>query len=266
MGSLYGASSHSFVFLGFDDPYFVRPHIHLRHMRTLYKRMYMLILLYELVLNRFALLLMTRSRDETLDGVPNPKVEREMEHLRESFLKFTNGLWFSQVTSQIQGREIFELMRKHSVADNEYQFILGEIERTDQYYDNRQSRTVRKLDSFVRNIALPVGTFITLTTLKEDWVRKAFPYYENLGALINSIAERKPAVCISVEVKDAVGTYLLECPWEWYFWVNIGISILVWLSVAGDGARRTWLWTRWSARAALALTLMAVVVQTSGQA
>ncbi len=228
-GSLYGASSHSFVFLGFDEPYFVRPHIHRIHMRTLYRRMYMLILFYEVILNKFALDLTRLAQNDLDDGGTAARLETEMQTLREDFLTFTNGLWFAQVTSQIQGRELFALMRAHSTIDAEYQLILGEIERTDQYYDDRQSRAVRRLDIFVRRLGLPIAAFLTLTGLKEDWVAGAFPYYDGIAGLRHAI----------LWLLSSGGESGAPTPyWSWNFAVNVLMALFVAGSVLDKSERR----------------------------
>lgn len=130
-GSHFLASSHSFAFLGFVSdkdwsasfPYAI---IHAKHMAWLYRRMFLLAQLYNAILNAFAVQIGRDSAQENRRDV--------MQSLRSRFLEFSNGLWFEQVSSQIQGLELFDLMTRQTTIRRDHDVIKEELERLDEYH------------------------------------------------------------------------------------------------------------------------------------
>lgn len=191
-GSLYGASSHSFVFMGFGDAFakdrFTLDIVHRNHMATIYRRQYLLILFYELALNRFALEAAFSAR------LDDEERARRYQCLQREFLVFTNGSWFPQVTTQIQGRELMKIMRFHSTIDDDFEIVQAEIERMDSYLETERARESahheersRIFQDAITLLAIPAAVFVALIGFSEDGIRAVFPYYDALDAIYDSL-------------------------------------------------------------------------------
>lgn len=143
VGSFYAASSHSFVFLGFG--YYAGAHIH-GHMAGMYRRMFLLVLFYAAILSNFASRLTVLKFDKE-----RPKFAR----LRREYLDFTNRLWFRQVSSQVQGIELFDLVWQEAWIDREYAQIKAEIDQSDDFHRLETGDRSGQFTRIVAVIGLP---------------------------------------------------------------------------------------------------------------
>lgn len=88
---------------------------------------------------------------------------RETFRLQEAFMRFTQRYWFTEVSDQVQTRDLFRLQRMHLGNDEFYKELRGEIFDMVQYLDSdvlrRQSGTIHRLTA-VTIVGL-IGTIAT---------------------------------------------------------------------------------------------------------
>jgi hypothetical protein len=130
-GTLYAATSHSFMAVAMDSE-FSRKDLFGNHMRTMYRRMALLAQGYVAVLGAFALevddaLVLSRTGKTAKDR--EEALTRYYHYLHRGQLHFTNHVWFERISSQIQAIELFELMSRQSGCHGEYRMVRDEIEQ-----------------------------------------------------------------------------------------------------------------------------------------
>lgn len=114
LGTRYVATSHSFVMVAHGG--FARDHLK-DHMATMYRRMFLLVHGYDAALTDYGRRL--AAADDIAD-------------LRRSHLAFRKNLWFEDVSSQIQGRELYQKMIAQLPLQREQEEIQLEIGVTDE--------------------------------------------------------------------------------------------------------------------------------------
>lgn len=133
-GSRYLVSDHCFGFVGFG--YFATDVVIPDHLPNIYRRMMILQLLNAAVLHG-----VEREVSEALEGwtpdathdEADDKVKQAYERLEPRFAKFVNVNWFERISSQMQGVELFDLLRRESGLQREFNLVSDEIARTDRY-------------------------------------------------------------------------------------------------------------------------------------
>ena len=176
-GSLFACTSHSMVFLGFGD-FALRP-IHANHMRTMYRRMFLVVLFYQAILAGFALELKEKPLSEK-DKV----VEQAYQRLRRRLLFFTNNLWFRRVSSQVQGVELFDLLTRQFGLDSEYRLIAQKIERAEALYTSRARQQGEDFQWVLAPVALSATLFVALLAILDPpWLSKAWQALNNWSAI-----------------------------------------------------------------------------------
>lgn len=122
-GTHYLVSDHSFTVYahGWFAPRFILPD----HLPNLYRRLFLIALLYAATLNRFA----QDASEASLHPIPEQR--QRFRRLLTAFVRFANGLWFETVSSQVQGQELFALIREAQPIRADYAEVKAEIERTD---------------------------------------------------------------------------------------------------------------------------------------
>ena len=97
----------------------------------------------------------------------NPKsvanFRREVYSLQESFMRFTQRYWFTEVSDQVQARDLFKMQIAHLGNDKVYRDLRTELFDTVQYLDSdmlrRQSGSMHRLTT-VTILGL-IGTTVT---------------------------------------------------------------------------------------------------------
>lgn len=118
------------------------------HVPLIYGRMLLIALFYQASLRyyRDRLMLLT---SEQADAISSENVQT----LRKEFMLFTNAYWFRELTSQIQGREVFTLQQQALELQRDYEFIKEEMERLDAYMqgqlNNELNESSHKLNRVV---------------------------------------------------------------------------------------------------------------------
>lgn len=156
-------SSYGFVFFGSaQDPFFINERDGaLAHFRNHYFNMGLIV-----HLQRSALLLFS---DRLADAIKDFN-HRDMtifhqvvRQIFESVLKFTHRYWGSEYSNQLQGRDLFNLWRKHLETDSLFNEVMREVRDINQYLDiqeqRKQSRTAVSL-----SLVATVGLVFTLTS------------------------------------------------------------------------------------------------------
>lgn len=127
-GTRYAVTDQSFVLSAYGT--FAARFILPSHLNGVYRRMVLIVTMYAAVLNGFALEVAKLSRE------PAGLSDSAFRDLRRRFVRFANGLWFESVTTQLQGRELFRMIRDASPIAAEYEELKAEIERTDELLDS----------------------------------------------------------------------------------------------------------------------------------
>jgi hypothetical protein len=144
-------------------------------MRWHYRRMFLLALFYQASLDIFArdIAKITRHASRFGGGRPTGRDRRDrsadqhefdtpgfrnsLEPQRRRLMRFVNGLWFDEVTPQIQGIELFERMHKHLRLRMIYKEIKGEIEASDDYQRDHALATLSYVSTRATQGALTVA-------------------------------------------------------------------------------------------------------------
>lgn len=144
LGSMYAYTDYSNAYLGFGGEFFYN--IAPRHVHYNYQYMLILALFYRASLNHYS----RRINDATIRMTGNGTHGFEdFQQIRSEFIRFTNVYWFQDVSSQLQGREIWELQVKGLKLQKEYNFINEEIQAADQFIQamraDKAAKTSNKL-------------------------------------------------------------------------------------------------------------------------
>ncbi len=142
-GTLYGLSRYSMVALtntgarGFIDV----------HMRTIYSRMFELVILQRASILRFS---GEVTRVSALKGNDNKKLSERIASLYKEYIRFINQIYFRSVTAQDQGIEMYEMLLRQFDSDTQIKDLDDEISELHQYVslmiDQRRSENGEMLN------------------------------------------------------------------------------------------------------------------------
>ncbi len=167
-GNRYFAYDHAFSHLGFGG--FAYNPIHTEHMPSLYRRMALLLHLNGAVLNGMLReISMTLKSWDAAKGADDQLTD-SLAQLERRFLKFLNLNWYQQVSSQVQGIELFDLMRATSTAARDLNLVDEQITRTSAYLTNRREQRKEANSRFVSLLFTIAASLIALPSLfKNDF-------------------------------------------------------------------------------------------------
>ncbi len=174
-GSLYAVTSHSFTYLGFGG--FGLNVAHHLHMPTLYRRLFLIRQAYEAALSA-----LSHQGAEATGLIAKPDAngegERRYEALRRDLMLFTDVQWYRTVTSQVQGKELFDRMCENSPIDREFQTVLDSIARTDAYLAEHRREAEEKRERGLNMLVLAAGfvgvPFLVMSALLDPQKGSAF--------------------------------------------------------------------------------------------
>lgn len=93
-------------------------------------------------------------------------IRNHFRELHTQFVKFMNAQWFTEITNQDQGIEIFNLMRRSFELDAMYEQVREEIQRTDELLELIHNQEVEefntragKIGTIFAMLALMIGYF-----------------------------------------------------------------------------------------------------------
>jgi Mg2+ and Co2+ transporter CorA len=125
-GTLYGLSRYSLVALtnmnarGFIDV----------HMRTIYSRMFELVILQRASMLRFS---GEVTKVSALKGNDNKKLSERIASLYKEYIRFINQIYFRSVTTQDQGIEMYEMLLRQFDSASQIKDLDEEISELHQY-------------------------------------------------------------------------------------------------------------------------------------
>lgn len=124
-GTMYGVSRYSFVAL--TPTNYTLPSM---HMRTIYSRMFELIIIQRASMLRFS---GEVTKVSSLIGVSNKQVALRIGSLYKEYIKFVNQIYFRSVTVQDQGIELYEMLMKQFSSGEKIKELDDEIGELYQY-------------------------------------------------------------------------------------------------------------------------------------
>ena len=131
---------------------------------SMYYQMFLLVTYYRARLIRLSDKMSSLSghigdeEDKALDE----DLKKKFRHSRKLFVKFMNIEWFTEVTNQDQGIEIFDLMRDAFQLEPMYKEVKEEIERTDELMDLYHRDKLDRFGEMAGKVGLFVGFLATL--------------------------------------------------------------------------------------------------------
>ncbi|GEM_PF-6837925 len=231
-GSFYSVSSHSFVYCGIAGRYAMNP-IHSDHMARPYRRMFLLAFFYQTALESFSRDIAQLTRDIPLDDLA--RFNRKLKPLRQKFIRFANGLWFDEVTPQIQGIELFAMMRERLRLRDIYEEIKEEIEVSDDYMREQAltelSQRTAKLTGIASRVAIG-ALALALVALCMQFIDVFEPKWLWARDLVGREAEW---------MHRAVNRLTHHVTRDSNGWLYLGFGVLI---ILAWYARGIWCWTK----------------------
>ena len=190
--ALHGITDQSLVLMGFG---WFAANVSIKHVACQYQRLFLTGLLYSstfhelshelgrLARQRIGLTRDLAALDKAIDRArrrcrwawrkrrARSKLLRRIEHhgaeigrIRERFTGFANGLWFDEVSTQIQGREMFRMMTAELGVRAQYDEITAEIERSDALEREDAARRAEQRRDEIGVLGATFGTFVAAAT------------------------------------------------------------------------------------------------------
>ncbi|WP_413204160.1 hypothetical protein [Rhodospirillum sp. A1_3_36] len=75
-------------------------------------------------------------------GVNRAETRRPLDRILQSMLEFTHVFWFTEITNQIQGRELFDLWRKHLGIERLHAQVSAEVREAKAFVDRLQDERI----------------------------------------------------------------------------------------------------------------------------
>lgn len=127
-GTLYGLSRYSMVLLT-DTQWFAK-NVLAMHMRTIYSRMFELVIIQRASMLRFS---GEVTKVSALKGDDNKVLADRIASLYKEYIRFINQIYFRSVTAQDQGIEMYEMLLRQFDSDTQIKDLDEEISELHQY-------------------------------------------------------------------------------------------------------------------------------------
>lgn len=160
-GTVYGITNDSFVCL--TDTTSFSFNIVRQHVQSIYYTMSILCLA-----QRTSILKFTAEIANLADIAKLQKDEKLMTNIKDiykNYIEFTNKLYFIEVTSQIQGIELYDMIQEQMNIKEEISFLKNEINELNQYVTLLQDEVRNKEAAWLNRVAaffLPASIFFTV--------------------------------------------------------------------------------------------------------
>lgn len=128
LGTLFGISRYSLVALMDSDQW--TKNVLAMHMRTIYSRMFELVIVQRASMLRFS---GEVTKVSALKGKRTKEVSEKASSLYKEYIRFVNQIYFRTVTAQDQGIELYEMMLKQFDSDIQIKDLDEEISELHQY-------------------------------------------------------------------------------------------------------------------------------------
>ena len=156
-GTLYGLSRYSMVAL--TDAQWFAKNVLAMHMRTIYSRMFELVIIQRASMLRFS---GEVTKVSALKGDDNKKISERIASLYKEYIRFINQIYFRNVTAQDQGIEMYEMLLRQFDSDTQIKDLDEEISELHQYVslmiDQRRNENGETLN-ILATIFLPATLF-----------------------------------------------------------------------------------------------------------
>jgi hypothetical protein len=175
----YCRAANSYLGFGYHFNNIIAP----SHVPYIYGRMLILALCYQMTLRHY-----NRRISHATQQLSQHNKTNEFKRLRKEFIQFTNNYWFHEVTSQVQGIEIFKLQTNSLGLEAEYQLIKDEMERADEYSTILRTETFNTGAGLVAVVALVTSVLaIELKEMEAHWLQFFSDYAFSLSFVITVI-------------------------------------------------------------------------------
>lgn len=105
--------------------------------------------------HKVALLTLSDRLSQALARQPEEAFADAVRVIQKDILRFTNRYWFEEISAQLQGQELFRLMRGHLRNREMYDQLSREVSETTAYGDNQEQRRVALGTERLNKIAYP---------------------------------------------------------------------------------------------------------------
>ena len=144
-GTLYGLSRYSIVAL--TDAQWLAKNVLAVHMRTIYSRMFELVILQRASMLRFS---GEVTKVSSLKGNDDKKLSERIASLYKEYIRFINQIYFRSITTQDQGIEMYEMLLSQFDSASQIKYLDEEISELHQYVslmiDQRRNEDGEKLN------------------------------------------------------------------------------------------------------------------------
>lgn len=144
-GTLYGVSRYSFVAL--TDRQWFATNVLAMHMRTIYSRMFELIIIQRASMLRFS---GEVTKVSALSGKATKEVATRIGSLYKEYIRFVNQIYFRNVTVQDQGIELYNMLMEQFASGEQIKELDEEIGELYQYItllvDQKRNENGEKLN------------------------------------------------------------------------------------------------------------------------
>ena len=149
-----------------------RTYIATEHIPHIYDRMLIQALFYQASLRYYD----NRICDKTSQLLTQQNVTGIREQ-RGEFVRFTNQYWFHNLTTQMQGKDIFNLQQQALGLQRHYTILKDELERTDEYiqtaYEINMSDLAGKFTQYGLSLAV-VAIYYSLLPIINEFVKETY--------------------------------------------------------------------------------------------
>lgn len=154
VGSIYGFSRNSFVYLTTEDA----PQHLLSNFETEYVRMAEMVLVQRASVLRFSEEISLLSSDK----LDNANLSKRVNSLRREFIRFVNQMHFHEVTAQEQGIDFYKKLYEFAGLETYVKKLDSEIEELDNYVTMAEERNMNHIAS---NLSMVASFFVPATVL-----------------------------------------------------------------------------------------------------
>ena len=203
-GTLYGVSRYSLVALtnecGFSTSVIAM------HMRTIYARLFELMIVQRASLLRFS---------EEVTDVCRPRAQKDDEKsvaekinsLYLGYIRFINQIYFRSVTTQDQGIELYEMITKQFDTERQIKALDGEIDELNRYIDLKIDRKRNKngeLLNMLAAICLPASLIAGVLGMNEFCdIAPAIWWYMGIEVVVIVLSIIVILVCMKkIKIRD----------------------------------------------------------------
>lgn len=207
-GSLFGVTRYSFVFLGKRE--WFQENIIFHHMQRMYFKMALLALLYRATYLKFSDDV-REVTDKLNNKNDNCNIIDNLSDLYADYIKFINKIYFTEITAQEQGIELFDMLLKNMRIKESIRELEGDFKELFEYaqlkQDDERNDLVEKLT---------IVSFLGLI------ISSIFGYYG-----INVLFDEKYQCLIESEPKKSTLNFFPVWIDTFFVWFGIILSLIL---------------------------------------